>query len=39
MAKVSDGRIVWSKSFPVADADPAKIAAEVDSQVPSLEED
>jgi TolB-like protein len=39
MAKVSDGRIVWSKSFPVAGADPAKIAAEVDSQVPSLEED
>jgi TolB-like protein len=39
MAKVSDGTILWSKSYPLAGADPAKIAAEVDSQVPSLEED
>jgi len=39
MAKVSDGTILWSKSYPVAGADPAKIAAEVNSQVPSLEEE
>lgn len=39
MAKVSDGTILWSKSYPLTGADPAKIAAEVDSQVPSLEED
>ena len=39
MAKVSDGTILWSKSYPLVGADPAKIAAEVDSQVPSLEED
>jgi TolB-like protein len=39
MAKVSDGTILWSKSYPLAGADPAKIAAEVDAQVPSLQED
>jgi hypothetical protein len=39
MAKVSDGTVLWSKSYPLTAADPAKIAAEVDSQVPSLEED
>jgi len=39
MAKVSDGTLLWSKSYPVVGADPAKIAAEVDSQVPSLEAD
>jgi TolB-like protein len=39
MAKVSDATVLWSKSYPVAGADPAKIAAEVDSHVPSLEED
>lgn len=39
MAKVSDGTVLWSKSYPVVGADPAKIAAEIDSQVPSLEED
>jgi len=38
-AERSDGGIVWSKSYPVAGADPAKIAAEVDSQVPLLEEE
>src|SRR5258708_8890793 len=35
----SDGTVSWSKSFPVAGADPAKIAEEVNSHVPSLEED
>jgi TolB-like protein len=36
---VADGSVVWSESYPVAGADPAKIAAEVDSKVPSLEND
>jgi hypothetical protein len=36
---VSDGTIVWSKAYPVAGADPAKIASEVDSHVPALEAD
>lgn len=39
MARVRDGAIVWSKSYPVAGADAAKIAAEVDSQVPALKQD
>jgi hypothetical protein len=39
MAKVSDGTILWSKAYPVAGADPAKIAMEIDSAVPSLAED
>jgi TIR domain len=39
MAKVSDGTVLWSKSYLLPNADPAKIAAEVDSQLPSLEED
>jgi TolB-like protein len=39
LAKVSDGSIVWSKSYPVAGADPTQIAAEVDSKVPSLTQD
>ena len=39
MAKVSDGTVLWSMSYPLAGADPARIAAEVDSKVPSLEED
>ena len=39
MAKVSDGTVLWSKSYPLAAVDPAKVAAEVDSNVPSLEED
>jgi hypothetical protein len=39
IAKVSDGSMVWSKSYPVAGADPAKIAEEVNSRVPDLEDD
>jgi hypothetical protein len=34
MIVVADGSILWSGSYPVAGADPAKIAAEVDSKVP-----
>ena len=36
---VADGLVLWSKSYPAAGADPAKIATEVDSQVPSLDAD
>ena len=35
---VEDGSVVWSESYSVAGADPAKIAAEVDAKVPSLED-
>jgi len=35
----SDGTVSWSKSYTVAGADPAKIAEEVNSHVPGLEED
>ena len=33
---VADSSLLWSQSYPVDDADPAKIAAEVNSKVPSL---
>jgi TolB-like protein len=33
---VADSSLLWSQSYPVANADPAKIAAEVNSKVPSL---
>jgi hypothetical protein len=36
---VADGSVVWSQSYPAAGADPAKIAAEVDSKVPTLEDE
>jgi TolB-like protein len=36
IAAVADGSLVWSSSYPVAGADPAKIAAEVESKVPQL---
>jgi TIR domain len=39
IAKVSDGTVSWSKSYPVAGADPAKIAEEVNSHVPTLDDD
>jgi TolB-like protein len=39
MAKVSDGTILWSKAYPIAGADAAKIAQEVDSKVPPLQDD
>jgi hypothetical protein len=35
---VADGSVVWSQSYPAAGADPAKIAEEVNSKVPSLED-
>jgi TIR domain len=39
IVKVKDGSVVWSRSYPSASADPAKIAAEVESNVPSTDED
>jgi len=39
IVSVVDGTVLWSQSYPVAGADPAKIAAEVDSKVPRLAED
>ena len=39
MVVVADGSILWSESYPVAGADPAKIAAQVDSKVPHPEGD
>lgn len=39
LAQVSDGSILWSKSYPVAGADPTKIAEEVNSHVPVLSEE
>jgi len=39
IASVANGSVLWSKSYPAAGADPAKIAAEVDSKVPSLSDD
>jgi TolB-like protein len=32
----ADGSLVWSQSYPLANADPAQIAAEVNAKVPSL---
>jgi len=39
IASVEDGDVVWSKSYPAQAADPAKIAAEVNANVPSLDDD
>ena len=39
IASVEDGAVVWSKSYPAKGADSAKIAAEVNSKIPELDED
>jgi TolB-like protein len=36
MVAVADGSLLWSQSYSVANADPAEIAAEVNSEVPRL---
>jgi TolB-like protein len=36
IATVANSSVLWAKSYPVADADPEKIATEVSSKVPSL---
>jgi TIR domain len=38
IASVADGSVTWSKSYPVAGADPAQIAADVDTHMPSIKE-
>ena len=35
----ADGTVVWTRSYPAAAADPSKIAAEVDSNVPVPDSD
>jgi TolB-like protein len=39
IATVANGSVLWSKSYPVAGADPEKIAAEVSSKLPPLDDD
>jgi hypothetical protein len=39
IVSVEDGSVVWSKSYPAQGADPAKIAAEVDTKIPDLDDD
>lgn len=39
LVSVADGKLIWSGTFAVAGADPAAIAAQVDSRVPALEDD
>jgi hypothetical protein len=36
---VADGSVSWTKSYPTANADAATIAADIESHVPSLEDD
>jgi hypothetical protein len=38
IGEIDDRSVVWTKSYPIAGSDPAKIAAEVDSKLPSLAE-
>ncbi len=38
IAAVADRTVLWSKSYPIVGSDPAQIAAEVDSKMPSLKE-
>ncbi len=35
IATVADGSVVWSKYYPVADADPTSIASEVVTKIPA----
>jgi hypothetical protein len=39
IGSVEDGTVVWSKSYPAPAADPMKIAADVNANVPPLEDD
>jgi hypothetical protein len=39
IVSVADGSVLWSESFPLAGADPDRIATEVASRVPSLEDE
>jgi hypothetical protein len=37
IAAVADGSVLWSKSYPAASADPAKVASDVESKLPPLD--
>jgi TolB-like protein len=39
VVKAADGSVVWSDTWPMAGADPAQIAAQIDARVPALEDD
>lgn len=39
IAKVADGSISWSKTWPTATTDPAKIAADINAALPPLKDD
>jgi TolB-like protein len=39
IASMEDGTVLWSKAYPLAGADPAKIASEVDSNIPAVDDD
>ena len=39
IVRTADATVLWSASYPVAGADPAQIATDVDSRLQSLEED
>jgi TolB-like protein len=39
IGEVADASTVWSKSYPASGVDPAKIAAEVNSNIPTLDDD
>jgi TolB-like protein len=39
VADVADGSVLWTQTYPVASADPLKIATEVESKVPQPESD
>jgi hypothetical protein len=39
IAEVEDGTILWTSSYPITTADPAKIAADVDGKMPPPDED
>jgi hypothetical protein len=36
IAKVADGSVTWSKTYPAAGTDPTKVAAEVEANIPPL---
>jgi TolB-like protein len=38
VVSVKDGSLLWSASYPVAGADPAAIAAQVDAKLPATDE-
>jgi len=38
IARVGDGSLLWTKSYPVAAADPVTIAADVDANAPPIDE-